>query len=97
MAYLDLRIIDRDELAEVEPHVKGASALHAPHSAIVDYKKIAATYGAIFQNAGGELRLNSELIGCSRSDAGRASVDYEILGRNWMQNLLSTVLDCIRM
>lgn len=59
----DLRVIDRDELAEIEPHVRGASALYAPHSAIVDYKKIASTYAAVFQNAGGEAQLNSELLG----------------------------------
>ncbi len=58
----DLRIIDRDELVEIEPHVSGVRALHAPHSAIVDYKKIASTYGAILQNAGGEIRLNTELL-----------------------------------
>lgn len=58
----DLRVIDREELAEIEPHVKGVSALYAPHSAIVAYKKIASTYAAIFQNAGGEVQLNSELL-----------------------------------
>jgi len=58
----DLRVIDHDELLDIEPYVRGVSALHAPHSAIVDYKKIASTYGAVFQNAGGEIRLNSELL-----------------------------------
>lgn len=69
----DLRVIDHEELAEIEPHVKGASALYAPHSAIVDYKKVAATYAAIFQNAGGEVQLNSELMTVS-AENGRHRV-----------------------
>ena len=58
----DLRIIDQCELREIEPHVTGMRALHAPNSAIVDYTKVAARYAAIFEAAGGTIRLATELL-----------------------------------
>lgn len=58
----DLRVLSREELIEIEPHVKGNKALYAPHSAIVDYRKVAEMYAAVFQTAGGTVRLGTELI-----------------------------------
>jgi len=49
-------------LREIEPHVSGARALHAPHSAVVDFRQVAAAYAKIFQAAGGSIRLDTELI-----------------------------------
>jgi len=57
----DLRVLSREELVEIEPHVEGKKALYAPHSAIVDYRKVAEMYAAVFQNAGGTVRLETEL------------------------------------
>jgi len=62
----DLRIIDQRELREVEPHVAGARALYAPHSAVVDYKKVASAYAGIFQAAGGSIKLGTELLGAQQ-------------------------------
>jgi len=56
----DLRILSAAELAEIEPHVRGSKALYAPHSALVDYKKVAKRYAAVFQNSGGVVRLNTK-------------------------------------
>jgi len=58
----DLRIVGQRELRKIEPHVKGVRAIHAPHSAVVDYKKIAAAYAAIFKAAGGSVRLATEFL-----------------------------------
>lgn len=55
----DLRILSSEELAEIEPHVRGNKALYAPHSALVDYKKVAKKYAAVFQNSGGVMHLNT--------------------------------------
>jgi len=70
----DLRIIDQRELREVEPHVTGTRALYAPHSAIVDYKKIAATYARIFQIAGGTIKLGTEFL-CGQQVRGRSRME----------------------
>lgn len=57
-----LRLISVRELREIEPHVEGAKALYAPNSAIVDFRKVAAVYAAIFENSGGKLQLNTEFL-----------------------------------
>ena len=58
----DLRIIDRSELGEVEPNVTGVRALYAPHSAVVDYSKVATAYAGIFQAAGGNIKLETKVL-----------------------------------
>ena len=58
----DLRLIDQRKLREIEPNVAGAGALHVPHSAVVDFRRIAAAYAQIFQAAGGSIRLDTELL-----------------------------------
>jgi L-2-hydroxyglutarate oxidase LhgO len=57
-----LRLISMHELREIEPNVEGRKALHAPNSAVVDFRKIAAAYTAIFENSGGQLSLNTEFV-----------------------------------
>ncbi len=58
-----LRMLDERELRQIEPNVAGERALYAPHSAVVDYKRIAAVYARIFQDAGGSIKLETELLG----------------------------------
>ena len=65
-----LRLISRRELRELEPHVDGSGAIHAPNSAIVDFAKVASVYAAIFQNAGGTLHLGTEFV-AAKLDGGR--------------------------
>ena len=61
-----LRMIDSHELREVEPHVTGVRALCAPHSAVVDYKKIAAAYAGQIHAGGGTIELKTELFGAQQ-------------------------------
>ena len=69
-----LRMIDSQELREVEPHVAGARALYAPHSAVVDYKKVAAAYADIVRAGGGAIELETELL-CVQHSAGQRRVE----------------------
>lgn len=55
----DLKIIDEDELHEIEPNVKGVCALHAPHAAVVDFRLVAAKYAQSFHSAGGKIALKT--------------------------------------
>jgi L-2-hydroxyglutarate oxidase len=64
----DLSIIDSQELREIEPNVRGVKALHAPHSAVVDYKKIAAAYAARIEANGGTLLLSTGFISSELTD-----------------------------
>lgn len=54
-----LEVVDQRELRTIEPHVSGLRALHVPHSAVVDYRKVAAAYAAIFRQANGEIELET--------------------------------------
>ncbi len=69
-----LRMIDSHELREVEPHVTGVRALYAPHSAVVDYKKIAAAYADEIYAGGGTIELKSELL-CAQQVRGQSRVE----------------------
>jgi L-2-hydroxyglutarate oxidase len=68
-----LRLLSARELHEVEPNVTGLKALYAPNSAVVDYRKIAAVYAAIFEKASGKLLLGTEFI-TSCEEGGRHRV-----------------------
>jgi len=57
-----LRLVSRRELREIEPNVEGSRALYAPESAIIDFGKVATVYAGIFQNAGGNLHLDTEFV-----------------------------------
>ena len=70
----DLRIVGQRELRKIEPNVKGIRALHAPHSAVVDYKKIAAAYAAIFEEGGGSVRLATQFLS-ARQIEGQGRVE----------------------
>ncbi len=69
----DLRIVDERELREIEPNVKGVCALHAPHSAVVDFRLIAAKYAQTFHASGGQILLKTAFRS-ARSAKGRMRV-----------------------
>lgn len=52
-----VRLVDRAELADIEPGVRGVAAVHSPQTAIVDYTAATAALAADFTAAGGRLRL----------------------------------------
>jgi L-2-hydroxyglutarate oxidase len=45
-----------DEIATVEPHARGLSALHSPNTGMVDFGAVAAAYAADVEAHGGEIR-----------------------------------------
>jgi L-2-hydroxyglutarate oxidase LhgO len=68
-----VRIIEEAELRELEPHCRGIRALWSPNTGIVDYGEVAKSYAADVKAAGGEIRLNSEVIAIERR-AGKSLV-----------------------
>lgn len=56
-----VKLLDRHEMREVEPNVRGVLALHSPHTAIVDFAALTEAFGADVEAAGGQLRFNSEV------------------------------------
>ena len=63
-----LRLVDQDELAELEPHVKGVAALFAPKTGIVNYQDVSRVYAEKVQSAGAEIHLNSKVESFERHD-----------------------------
>ena len=61
-----LRWLGPAELAGIEPHVRGAAALHSPSTAITDYRAIARAMAGDLETAGGRLRLGQRVTGIGR-------------------------------
>ena len=62
-----LRRLGPAQIVEIEPYVRGVSALHSPHTAIVDFKAVTRAYADDVRAAGGNVRLGFEVAGISRS------------------------------
>jgi L-2-hydroxyglutarate oxidase len=58
-----LRMVDVDEMAEIEPHVVARKALYAPDTGIVDYSNVTAVYVDRIKVAGGDIIFNTESNG----------------------------------
>jgi L-2-hydroxyglutarate oxidase len=54
-----LRRIDADGIGEIEPHARGAAALHSPETGVVDFAQVAAAYAADVEFAGGIVATSS--------------------------------------
>lgn len=68
-----LRRLTPEQMVEVEPHVRGASALHSPRTAIVDFRAVTRAYADDVRAAGGTVRLGFEVTAIARS-AGEVRV-----------------------
>ena len=56
-----VRLIGPAEIQQVEPHSEGVAALHSPETAIVDYRGVTEALAADVTEAGGQLRLCTEV------------------------------------
>jgi L-2-hydroxyglutarate oxidase LhgO len=61
-----LRRLDPAQMAEIEPYVRGAAALHSPHTAIVDFPAVTRAYADDLRASGGNVRLGFEVAGIDR-------------------------------
>ena len=55
----DLRLLGPAELREIEPHAAGLGAIHSPHTAIVDYGKVAQKIAALLMERGVRLEAGA--------------------------------------
>lgn len=58
---VDCRIIDQDELGNIEPHAAGIKAIHVPESGIVDYSAVCETLGGLLQDTGADLLFDRKV------------------------------------
>lgn len=79
-----LRVMRREEMREIEPHVGGVQALRVPEEGIVDYAGVCAALVAGIRAQGGEVRTSARVTGLREtgsgwvmeSTAGDAEVDF---------------------
>jgi L-2-hydroxyglutarate oxidase len=58
-----LKKIGPEEIKEHEPHCAGIAGLWSPNTGIVDYIAVTEKYAEIMQQNGGELKLNTKVLG----------------------------------
>ena len=63
-----LRRLGPSQMVEIEPYVRGVSALHSPQTAIVDFKGVTRAYADDVRAAGGTVRLGFEVTGIDRAN-----------------------------
>ncbi len=63
----NLKRIQAEELKEIEPHVQGLEALFVPQTGIIDYLEVSKKMLLGIEELGGELKLNTEVNGITRS------------------------------
>src|SRR5215208_4812950 len=56
-----LRRVGPDELREIEPHATGVDALHSPATGIVDFARVAASFGSELSERGGAVVTSGEV------------------------------------
>lgn len=65
---LDIRLIDKSELLEIEPYVSGKQAIHVPMAGIVNYKQVSEKMAEIILEKGGELLFNHEVLSVTETE-----------------------------
>ncbi len=65
-----LRMIDRDELLEIEPHAAGLRALHSPGTAIVDFPGVSRVLADRLRAGGAHVETNACVVDVARSGDG---------------------------
>lgn len=65
----DLRVLNREQMREIEPHVGGIAALHVPQEGIVDYLKVCEVLQRKISEQGGRVVTQVKVTGLqSRPD-----------------------------
>src|ERR1700687_2949423 len=62
-----LRLLRREAMLEIEPHVGGVRALQVPSTGITDYAAVTAKYTEIAVGRGAEVKTNAGVVGFDRS------------------------------
>lgn len=65
-----LRLLSRDEMREIEPHVGGVAALRVPQEGIVDYGRVCEALRKEIEAAGGAVVLRAKVTGLKLQNGG---------------------------
>ncbi|WP_431610991.1 L-2-hydroxyglutarate oxidase [Chryseobacterium sp. 'Rf worker isolate 10'] len=65
----DLKYLSREEFREIEPHCEGVRAIKVPQTGIIDYPGVAKKIKELFEELGGEVKFNTEVINIINNNA----------------------------
>jgi L-2-hydroxyglutarate oxidase len=88
-----IRIIDRAELKELEPHVTGIAGLHSPSTAIVDYAGITRALAADAEARGATIRTGFTVAGLQHTTGGPAE-EVVVRGADGEEIVVDEVVLC---
>lgn len=71
------RMISREEMREIEPHVEGLAGIHVPYTGIINYRKVSQTLAGKIEALGGKLALNQKVVQFRRNIQGTSEVVTE--------------------
>ena len=75
-----MRLLNREQMREVEPHVGGLAALHVPQEGIVDYDKVSQALQKQIEAKGGSVVLGAKVTALALRDGewqiGSTAGDY---------------------
>lgn len=71
------RMISREEMREIEPHVEGLAGIHVPYTGIINYHKVSQTLAGKIEALGGKLALNQKVVQIRRNIQGTSEVVTE--------------------
>lgn len=67
---LEVRLLDGDEVREIEPHVRARAGIQVAAAGIVDYGEVAGVLAHLVATGGGEMLLSAEVRGIRSVPAG---------------------------
>jgi|TARA_B110000263_G_C15285734_1_gene500684 L-2-hydroxyglutarate oxidase LhgO len=63
-----LRMVDREEIKDIEPYSAGVKAILSPNTGIIDYFEVSQAYATRMRENGGDLLTNVEVISMENRD-----------------------------
>lgn len=66
----ELKLIDRSQLKEIEPHAEGIKAIWVPQAGIIDYKQVAMKLKSLIESGGGNIHCNAQVQSIHRQSNG---------------------------
>jgi (S)-2-hydroxyglutarate dehydrogenase len=70
---LAVREIGPEQIAGIEPSVRGVRALHIPESGVIDFRQVCAAYASEIASRGGQVRCGHAVLGLARTREGWAA------------------------
>src|SRR4029077_12927870 len=75
-----LRLLGREAMLEIEPHVGGVRALHVPSTGITDFAAVATKYAEVAVGRGAELKTSAGVVGLDRSSGVKSGAKSDASG-----------------